>query len=254
MTKVSDILIWAHRGASGYAPENTMESFSEAVQRHADGIELDCHLTSDGYLVVSHDSEIDRCSNGTGVIEEMTLSELRRYDFNYHIAGFHDCRIPLLSDVYEYMLSSSAPFVNCEVKDANHGKIEPELVKLAKKMNMRGHMIYSCFNIDILDTLKNLDPECDIAYLFGKSIDGVGDDDDDIVAFALKHKLKALHPNFSYVKHCDIVEKASKYGIDVNAYTINKPEEISKAYSLGVHAIITNYPDIAYHLRDVYEK
>ena len=58
--------IWAHRGASGYAPENTMEAFSEAVRRKADGIELDVQLTKDGEIVVIHDEKLERVSNGTG--------------------------------------------------------------------------------------------------------------------------------------------------------------------------------------------
>ena len=67
--------IFAHRGASAYAPENTMEAFELAAKQGADGIELDVHVTKDGEVVVTHDEKIDRVSNGSGFIKDMTLRE-----------------------------------------------------------------------------------------------------------------------------------------------------------------------------------
>ena len=69
--------IYAHRGASGYAPENTLEAFELAVRQGAYGVELDVHITADGYLVVAHDETVNRCSNGEGLIARMTLRELK---------------------------------------------------------------------------------------------------------------------------------------------------------------------------------
>ena len=74
-------LIYAHRGASAYAPENTMAAFYEAEKRGADGIELDVQMTKDGVLVVLHDEDVARTSNGRGLAREMTLSQLRELDF-----------------------------------------------------------------------------------------------------------------------------------------------------------------------------
>ena len=74
--------IWAHRGASGYAPENTLESFELAIEQKADGIELDVQMTKDGELVVIHDETIDRTGNGTGRVQDHTLKELTALNFN----------------------------------------------------------------------------------------------------------------------------------------------------------------------------
>ena len=74
--------IFAHRGASAYAPENTMEAFELAAKQGADGIELDVHVTKDGEVVVTHDEKIDRVSNGNGFIKDMTLRELKRLSFS----------------------------------------------------------------------------------------------------------------------------------------------------------------------------
>jgi Na+-driven multidrug efflux pump len=76
------ILVWAHRGASAYAPENTLPAFQMAVDMHADGVELDVHLSADGQLIVCHDGNIRRTSSGEGDIAKMTLAELREYSFN----------------------------------------------------------------------------------------------------------------------------------------------------------------------------
>ena len=75
--------VWAHRGASAYAPENTMAAFLLARRLGADAVELDVHLTADGEVVVCHDNDIKRCSNGEGLIEDKTLEELLSYDFGY---------------------------------------------------------------------------------------------------------------------------------------------------------------------------
>ena len=82
--------IWAHRGASGYAPENTIPAFKLAVEQGADGVELDVHMSSDGKLMVIHDETVDRTSNGTGRVVDMTCQELKRLDFSRHM-GSSDC-------------------------------------------------------------------------------------------------------------------------------------------------------------------
>jgi glycerophosphoryl diester phosphodiesterase len=74
--------IFAHRGASAYAPENTMEAFRLAYDMSADGLEIDVHLTKDGQVVVIHDHVIDRTSNGKGAVAQMTYEELLAYDFS----------------------------------------------------------------------------------------------------------------------------------------------------------------------------
>lgn len=80
--------VWAHRGASGYAPENTLDAFRKAVEMGADGIELDVQMTKDGELVVIHDETIDRVSNGKGWVKDYTYEELKKFNFN--------CRLPRL--------------------------------------------------------------------------------------------------------------------------------------------------------------
>ena len=78
--------VWAHRGASGYAPENTLDAFRKAVEMGADGIELDVQMTKDGELVVIHDETIDRVSNGKGWVKDYTYEELKKFNFNHFVS------------------------------------------------------------------------------------------------------------------------------------------------------------------------
>lgn len=73
--------IWAHRGASGTMPENTLESFKKAAELGADGVELDIQFTKDKQIVVCHDETVDRTSNGKGFVKDYTLEELKQLDF-----------------------------------------------------------------------------------------------------------------------------------------------------------------------------
>ena len=92
--------IFAHRGSKGTHPENTLASFKEAVRVGSDGIELDVHLTKDGHLVVIHDETVDRTTNGTGEIRNLTLAEIKAMDaggwFHNKYAGE---KIPTLEEV-----------------------------------------------------------------------------------------------------------------------------------------------------------
>ena len=91
-------LVWGHRGASGYAPENTMAAFEKAVEMGADGIELDVQLTKDGELVVIHDETIDRVSDGSGWVKDFTYAKLIKHNFNRTHPEYEHAQIPTLEE------------------------------------------------------------------------------------------------------------------------------------------------------------
>ena len=107
--------IWAHRGASAYAPENTLEAFQLALDMGADGIELDIQLSADGELMVLHDDTIDRTSSGTGRLSDMTLWQLKELDFSMGMSQYAGARIPTLREVYR-LLAKRDVIVNVEIK------------------------------------------------------------------------------------------------------------------------------------------
>ena len=91
-------LVWGHRGASGYAPENTMAAFEKAVELGADGIELDVQLTKDGELVVIHDETIDRVSDGSGWVKDYAYAKLIKHNFNRTHPEYEHAQIPTLEE------------------------------------------------------------------------------------------------------------------------------------------------------------
>lgn len=105
--------IFAHRGASAYAPENTLEAFQLAVDQGAHGVELDVHLCRSGEIVVAHDETVDRVSDGTGRILDMTLQELKALHFNKTHPEFPDARIPTLEEVFQ-LLAPTGLEINIE--------------------------------------------------------------------------------------------------------------------------------------------
>ena len=128
--------IWAHRGASGYAPENTLESFELAIEQKADGIELDVQMTKDGELVVIHDETIDRTGNGTGRVQDHTLKELKALNFNKTHPEYASAKIPTLREVYE-LVKPSGITVNVEMKTGVYFSGICIVLELAEEMGMK---------------------------------------------------------------------------------------------------------------------
>jgi len=97
-----NVTIFAHRGDSAHAPENTLAAFELAAERGADGIELDAKLTADGEIVVIHDPAVDRTTDGTGMVAEMSLAALRELDAGSWFGDtFKGEQIPTLAEVFE---------------------------------------------------------------------------------------------------------------------------------------------------------
>ncbi len=237
-------LIWAHRGASGYAPENSMEAFRLANHQQADGIELDIHMTRDGHLVVAHDETIDRCSNGTGRIIDMTLKELLTYDFSNGMSDYKNIKIPTLEEVLHFVKGTGMT-VNIEIKSGvvNYEGIEEKAAKLVSKMGMKKRVIYSSFNHYSLMLVKQIDSSIPIGLLYTEAMV-------DPHIYASHLKAEAIHPFYYTLAVPDTVARCKENGIKVNPWTVNTAEHIGWMYKEGVNAIITNYPDVAFKVRN----
>ncbi|MBQ4647930.1 MAG: glycerophosphodiester phosphodiesterase [Clostridia bacterium] len=236
--------VWAHRGASAYAPENTLSAFILSAKLGADGIELDVHLTKDGEVVVCHDSAINRTSNGEGVIEEMTLAELKQYSFGYPTAfgkRFEEERISTLAEVYEAILPKTDLIINVELKRTSEGIVD-KVLELERKYDARSRVIYSSFVHEYLSELKEKSPESFVAPLYG--------DDPEYVSLGTALKATALHPSFAPVLADEnYVANARAAGLRVHPYTPNSKEDLKALMDAGVDAVITNYPDRAIDIR-----
>ncbi|MBS6642253.1 MAG: glycerophosphodiester phosphodiesterase [Clostridiaceae bacterium] len=229
--------IWGHRGASGYAPENTLESFSLAVEMGVDGVELDVQMTRDGYLVVIHDELIDRVSDGSGLVKDYTLRELKRFCFNKTHPEFPCAKIPTLREVYE-ILKNTSIIVNVELKTGNffYDGLEERVLDLSYRMGIEERIIYSSFNHYSVKKIKTIDPNAKAGILFSNGIW-------DAVGYAKKLGADALHPVFSNLQYTDLMSSARKEKLMVHVWTVNSEEQLKDCLQLGVDAVITNYPD-----------
>jgi glycerophosphoryl diester phosphodiesterase len=108
-------LVWAHRGASGSAPENTLAAFKMAAEMGADGVELDIQKTRDGVIVVCHDEKVDRTSNGSGWIKDFSFDEIRKLDFCNGNQEYEGIRIPTMEEVLD-LLADTGLTINIELK------------------------------------------------------------------------------------------------------------------------------------------
>ena len=231
--------VYGHRGASGYAPENTLEAFELAVQQGAHGVELDVHLSRDGELVVAHDETIERVSDGTGRLCDHSLSELKRLRFNKTHPEYQNARIPTLGEVFE-LLAPTGLKVNVELKNSliDYPDLEARCVELAARMGMTQRVLYSSFNHHSLLRLKAIDPSIPCGILYECTM---------VKPWEYAHALgmNALHPHFSELLIPGECDSAHALGLEVNPWTVNEEADILMACRAGADRLITNYPDRA---------
>ena len=163
--------VWAHRGASGYAPENTLDAFRKAVEMGADGIELDVQMTKDGELVVIHDETINRVSNGKGWVKDYTYEELKKFNFNKTHLEYTKEEIPTLEQVY-LLIKPTNLTINVEIKTGIvfYPGIEERVLELTERLGMKERVIYSSFNHYTIRKIKELDPQAKTGMLYEDGI------------------------------------------------------------------------------------
>lgn len=236
--------VWAHRGASGYAPENTIEAFKMAIEQGADGVELDVQMSRDGHLVVIHDETVDRTSGSSGYVKDLTFAELRALTVNRTHPEYEHAQIPTLREVYE-CLKPYGVTINVELKTSIYWypNLEEAVVKLTNEMGMNEQVIYSSFNHQSIAKVKALDPKAHTAILYADvTVDTVG--------YAEKIGVEALHPAVYHLKMADFLREWVDSSLDVNVWTVNKKEDMKAFMEGGVHAVITDYPDVAVKVRN----
>lgn len=238
MTKV-----FAHRGASGYAPENTLEAFVIAMEQGADGIELDVQLTKDGEVVVIHDETIDRVSDHSGFVKDYTLAELKQFDFKNHMEAYTNAKIPTLKEVLELVRPGKME-VNIELKTSViwYSGIEEKVLEIVKETGMEERVIYSSFNHYSIQKILELNPSAQTAYLFMDVML-------DVEKYAKETGVSALHPPFFQLKMADFMKKYMDSGLKMRIWTVNDEADMKYFMENNVEAIITNYPDRAVKIK-----
>lgn len=216
------MIIFGHRGAPGYPrrAENTIGSFKKALQFGATGLEFDVRRCGDGRIVVIHDDTVDRTTNGSGRVAELTYEQLLPFD-----AGGGE-PIPLLSSVLDQF--GSQCLLNIELKDPD---IASEIGKMVLGRRLGRRVIVSCFD---WNELTPLIPAVPIALLASRL--------EDLISTGVELHAAAIHPRRDLVTR-SLIECARDAKLRVHAWTVNEPSEISYFRELGIDGIFTDFPE-----------
>ena len=233
--------IFAHRGASAHAPENTLASFQLALAQGADAIELDSKLTADGHVVVFHDATLERTTDGSGRLAHKTLSELRSLDAGSHFSSQYQAeKIPLLEEVFEAV--GTKLFTNVEL--TNYTTPGDDLVQrvcdLVQKCGLEDRVIFSSFLATNLRQARHLLPRVPRGLLAARGWKGAW-----ARSFGFSFgDYAALHP---YVTDVDAreVQRVHRLGRRIHVWTVNNPKELLDLKAWGVDAIFTRDPELA---------
>jgi glycerophosphoryl diester phosphodiesterase len=235
------LLVVAHRGSSGTAPENTMAAFKLAIDAGVDMLELDIRMTKDFHLVVIHDRDVRRTTGGTGFVWDLTLQDLRFLDAgSWFSPRFRGERIPTLREVISMLPAHVG--LNIEVKtDGDPRKehaLEESLVLALHERMMEGRVLISSFDHRHLRRLHRLDPELHLGALYFPLRD------------LAKKPSSIVRRVGGKVFICSrtqlrrrFVEDAHRHDIFVAVYGVNTLEHVAQVRHYGVDAVVTDYPD-----------
>lgn len=241
------ILNFAHRGAQEAAPENTLSAFLTAEAMGAHGVELDVMFSSDYELIVIHDYELDRTTDGEGRVKEHTLDEIRELDAGaWFDEAFTGEYIPTLQEVVEILEPET--LINIEIKSINPvtDGLEAAVVEVIQEYDLHSRVVVSSFNPIALMRVKAADDEIVVGLLYNENEQMMGNP-------VLDHILRKgwlipilrpdqLHPQFEMVDE-KYMEWAQKKGYRVNVWTVNEDADLKRMLSLEVDGIITDRPD-----------
>ncbi|MBU1164441.1 glycerophosphodiester phosphodiesterase [Patescibacteria group bacterium] len=216
-------LIIGHRGACGYAPENTLLSFQKAIDLGCNGTELDVHLTKDGEVVVIHDEKVDRTTDGHGYVSGMTLDELKKLNCE------EGQKIPTLQEVIDLCKGKINLYI--ELKGKKTAKPVNEIIL---KNNLTDDVRVSSFDIDMIKEIKTANPNLKVSYLIRKY-------SKNIWKFALSIPLDSIGFRYNLVKKRRI-KKAHELGLECYAWKILNKKIGDKVIKKGIDAICTNFP------------
>jgi glycerophosphoryl diester phosphodiesterase len=231
-------VIFGHRGASKYAPENTIAAFDLAISQGTKAFELDTMLTSDKVPVVIHDHTLDRTTNATGEVGQKTLKEIKELDAgSYYSAKFKDEKVPSLKDVLNRYRDGF--LINIELKNFHSPKddLARIVLELVEACGMLDQVLFSSFLPRNLKILRSLQPAAKVALLIPEGILGI------IFRSFLFYgqSPEIIHPSSKNVTR-DTINNEHQRGRRVNVWRVNNLQIARNLIDWGVDGLITDDP------------
>lgn len=225
--------LMAHRGNSVLAPENTLAAFAEALKTPAQSTELDVHLTADGHVVVMHDATVDRTTNGTGAIADLTLAQLKALDAgSWFGPAFAGEPVPTLAEVVELVGSRLA--LNVEIKSSADPESARKVVAVLRDGGVLDQSTISSFGLQALLQTRKHWPQGTLALITGHGQD---------LQIAIDNGLQSFNVYYPEVDEA-LVHRAHEAGLKVMIWTMDDPGQWTHFAALGVDIICTNAPHL----------
>lgn len=231
----------AHRGAAGYAPENTIAAFDKALEMKADYIEIDVQRSKDGALVVIHDTTVDRTTDGNGKVGELTIEELRSLDAgSFKGEQFAGEKIPTFEEILDRYHGKIGILIELKAPELYPG-IEEAVAQELKERNLdkpqNDKIIIQSFNFESMKKMDALLPKVPIGVLTYSSLHTT---DAALQEFAKYADL--FNPSYGLVSK-ELVDKVHNLGMEIQSWTVRSPESAQFLIDMKVDGIITDYPD-----------
>ncbi|HYK40711.1 MAG TPA: glycerophosphodiester phosphodiesterase family protein [Candidatus Eremiobacteraceae bacterium] len=229
------MLLIAHRGASGYAPENTMAAFRKAVAMGMSFIETDLQLTRDARFVAIHDESVNRTTNGQGAVHDLSLAELRRLDAgSWFASSFTGERIPTLEEVLEFAKRHDVVFY-LEIKPQGSWGGEHALIGALRESGEIARTVVISFDANIVSTVRKAEPTLMTGLLYDGQVEKP-------IEKALEIGARQLAVRGDLVTPAMIAE-AKRNDLQVICWTVNHSAHMRMLSSAGVAGIMSDYPD-----------
>ncbi|HFK1449774.1 MULTISPECIES: glycerophosphodiester phosphodiesterase [Bacillus cereus group] len=237
----------AHRGASAYAPEHTIAAYKLGQQLKGDYIEIDLQMTKDGYLVAMHDETLNRTTNGTGLVKEHTLEEIKQlnagstYNKKYpNLAKkeYENAKVPTLEEVIEVFGHDANYYIETKSPDEYPG-MEEKLLEIINHYEIQDKVIIQSFSEESLQKIHNLNVNIPLVQLlsYKKAVQLT-----ELEIKKYKTYCIGLGMNYKYIDSA-YVKKIKKQGLEVHPFTVDNEADMKKLLLWGVDGMFTNYPD-----------
>jgi glycerophosphoryl diester phosphodiesterase len=213
-----------HRGARAYEPENTLRSFEKALEIGVNAVELDVRKTKDNHLVVIHDADVKRTTDGKGLVSELTLKEIKEF------SAEKGEKIPTLKEALDFLDKKVKILI--ELKEAG---VEDKVLSTVREKGLQKNVLIVSFIEKALQKVKELDKEVETGLIYVKHKNPV--------KTALDLEASYLLPLYRFT-HTTNVQKAHENGLKVIIWTVNKPEKVAEYVKKGVDGIASDKSDI----------
>ncbi|MDN2649482.1 glycerophosphodiester phosphodiesterase family protein [Leuconostoc lactis] len=242
MTKQTQII--AHRGYRAVAPENTLPAFEAALAYDIDMLEMDLHRTKDGHLVVIHDETVDRTTNGTGLVKDLTLAEIKALDAGqYKDPKMSGVTVPTFAEFLTFLQAqhfAKTLLIEIKTDHQDYPGIEADILALVAEFKPSYPIIYQSFNLETLKTIRRLAPTADIAAL---AVWG------GYKVYWLKWRgvFDYVHVDMRILKHKPKIFWRSNWHTRV--WTVDNEADMHRVFKAGLRGLITNNVALATRIR-----